>query len=204
MSDTFATKPADDTRDAAFTVPAEPLAAIEKRLADYVDVMSGYMGGSDVGQLADRVMGLAAGYLFTERQVTLARRKARVARMLDLFRQMDGALDVVSESRLDDPGFFFSPVVRTVVDAMRAVISARDELAAVRAQLGPADKSDGKRVENPIRWFIVAAELLWMEQTGTRADTSNAGGDYRAWLSLLFEIVTGEPGRSFDKALRNL
>jgi hypothetical protein len=184
-------------------VPAEEAAGIKKRVVDNMDDLARPLGAPDTTVLADKVCGLAAQYLFAKSQTTLAVRKVRVAKMLNLFSQMDHALDLVKESMNDDPQFFFSPVAKTVVEAMRPVIDARDLLAEEHERLGRPCRADGRRVENPTQWFLVAAEILWMEETGKHAEFADADGDFRVWLSLLFEIVTGEPGRSFDKALRN-
>jgi hypothetical protein len=196
----FAMKPADGTEDVV--VPPHLVEQMKVRLADCLDDLASIVGSKSKVALAEKIKALHALHYCASTSATLSQRKARLTRLAEIFAGVEEVFDLVAASKRDDPGMFFSPVIKTVVEAIGPAIAARDGLQAELARLGPASQSDGQNPERPVQHFLLSAEILWTEETGWRARRSSRA--YRDWLSLLFYVVTGEADRSFAKALRNL
>ena len=87
------------------------------------------------------MVAISAGYHFTEQQTTLAKRKARLARMLKLFEQANGVLEIAEVSRGDDPDFFHSPLMMLVLEATGPVLEAQSALSKEIVRTRRAEQS---------------------------------------------------------------
>ena len=159
------------------------------------------LGHNDGQGLEDEIVSLAGVYLAADGRSTVAKRKARVATMLKAMQQAEKAFGVVRSMMIDDPDFAHGPVVGAVVEAMTGIFAARDALIKEQALLGPGTRGDSKKVENPTQLFLTLVSCLWMNESNRVSDETDL--DYVAWRTLLFEVVTGEVGRTFAKAIRD-
>ena len=197
----FTILPPDDSNRFSFVVPDATTAMVKQRLREYLPELLEPLGHNDGEALADEIVLLAGVYLAADGRSTVAKRKARVAAMLKAMQQAETAFDVVNAMMVDDPDFVQRPCVGLVIDAMSGIFAARDALIDEQAQLGPGNRGDSTKVENPTQLFLRLASILWMRETSRRSDELDP--DYVAWRALLFEVVTGEADRSFAKAIRN-
>jgi hypothetical protein len=200
----FTTSPADPQSEAAWRVPSNLVGGIEGRLVKYLPDLCSLLRTNDSVRLADKIRGLSAIYLFHEHKqhaATAAQRKKRITRMLSALSASDVIYDIVRQSIDDDIEFSRSDAGLALLKYLGAVLEVRGKLEEEASRLGPPSKADSKRLgETPTQAFLICAHLLWLEEA--RVDPSTRAEDYRLWLTLLFETVTGEPNRSFEKAIR--
>jgi hypothetical protein len=149
---------------------------------------------------ADKVRGLAWGYFHYASRPTRALRRKRLAQMLKGVTAANAVFKVFKQSVLDDSDLSSSPAGEAVMAYLKAAVKAKDQLQGAISDLGTPSQSDRARLYgSPLDWFTLAGQILWMEETST---IPNNRVEYRAWLSLLFEVVTGEKERSLEKPIR--
>ena len=184
----------------AFPVPDAVVAKVKQRVRDNLPELLEPLGHNDGPGLADEIVLLAGCYLAADGRSTVAKRKARVAAMLKAMQQAEKAFGVIQSIMIDDPDLARGPVVGAVVEAMTGIFAARDALINEQVLLGPGTQGDRKKVENSTRTFLTLASILWMNEANRISDEADI--NYTAWRTLLFEVVTGQAGRSFAKAVR--
>jgi hypothetical protein len=185
----------------ALRIPPIIARQIEARLTERLDELAKLVSTSCKEALADKIRVLCTCQWASSKSTTRAVRRARIDRLVKLAEAFGGdTLDLLMPMQRDDPHFLHSPAVKAIVEALQPVHYARDALLAEQAKLPPPSKADHCRTTPPSLYFMVNAHILWMEETRTRP--RKHGVDYRQWLTILWEVATGEAGRTFSKALR--
>ena len=183
-------------------VPPIIVEQIEARLAERLDELASLVSTSCKEALADKVRVLSARQWASTKSAPLAVRRARISRLIEIFDAVGDAEDLLMASQSDDPGFLPPPAAEAVVAALQPADDARDALLAVQAELPPPGKADHRRTSPPVKYFLVSAAILWWEETRTLP--RKHGSAYQQWLTVLWEVATGEPRRTFSKALRKV
>jgi hypothetical protein len=176
---------------------AEDCAAIMARYSEY-EVELRELFGAD--GLSEHVMALAIRFnaYATGRVSSIARRRERLQRLKSDWTAADkhlrSAAKTLGEFYRDDSPFVESIQYEAAVRAIRAFVDASKVIGAAAESFNQPQRGDNRRVvPSPLRFFHVAARTIF--EIHGRAPVSN----FAPLRELLYEVVTGEPGRSFAK-----
>jgi hypothetical protein len=202
--------PADPREPAdrlALVVPSDVVRKQETRLGDGILLpkICELLGVRDQDRVAEKIRVLSALQARAEKSASLGTRRKRITMLLRRIEAAsDGAVDTLEQAARDDDAFFHSENGRVILNLLDAALRARECLENELAKLNPPRQGDNARVTDysPADYFWINAELLWLEETFVQPH--KRAEDYQRYRELLWEILTGEQGRSFAKAERRL
>jgi hypothetical protein len=201
-------------------VPRDICDAVEARLAVTGDKallprLCELLRVHDHLRVSDKVKALAGQHYgaayFHDRSTSIATRRRRIARIQEAnAAACEAFVEAFRPALEDDYEFTRSEAGRAALAFFSASMEAsrllEEEEAGYRAEEEakrlaiPGRGYHARAAGSPVPHFLILAEILWMQEMRTPPQPYNS--DYCLYRQLLWELVTGEPERSFAKAVR--